>query len=90
MSSMYLNRILLNEQKSLLKMYFNLMSVVLYLKIHLTMGGLPLKLFLQVAAEHLNADGIIHFGHTCLTPSQVSSFFYVANNISCKSNRMSV
>ena len=25
----------------------------------------------EVAAQHLNADAVIHFGHTCLTPSQV-------------------
>eukprot|EP00088_Acartia_fossae_P006701 TRINITY_DN1308_c0_g1_i2.p1 TRINITY_DN1308_c0_g1~~TRINITY_DN1308_c0_g1_i2.p1 ORF type:complete len:496 (+),score=65.14 TRINITY_DN1308_c0_g1_i2:61-1488(+) len=31
----------------------------------------------EVAAEHLNADGIIHFGHTCLTPSQRLPVLYV-------------
>lgn len=31
----------------------------------------------EVAAEHLNADGIIHFGHTCLTPSQKLPVLYV-------------
>ena len=25
----------------------------------------------EVAAQHLNADAVIHFGHTCLTPPQV-------------------
>ena len=28
----------------------------------------------EVAAQHLNADAVIHFGHTCLTPSQVDIF----------------
>jgi diphthamide biosynthesis protein 2 len=23
----------------------------------------------EVAAQHVNADGIIHFGHACLTPT---------------------
>jgi diphthamide biosynthesis enzyme Dph1/Dph2-like protein len=26
----------------------------------------------EVAAAHLNADGVIHFGHTCLTLAQVT------------------
>jgi diphthamide biosynthesis protein 2 len=26
----------------------------------------------EVAAQHVNADGIIHFGHACLTPTNGS------------------
>ncbi|XP_075229884.1 2-(3-amino-3-carboxypropyl)histidine synthase subunit 2-like isoform X6 [Lycorma delicatula] len=31
----------------------------------------------EVAAEHINADGIIHFGHTCLSPTVRLPVFYV-------------
>lgn len=31
----------------------------------------------EVAAEHINADGIIHFGHTCLRPTVRLPVFYV-------------
>ena len=29
----------------------------------------------QVAAAHMNADSVVHFGHTCLTPSR---FFIIS------------
>ena len=25
----------------------------------------------EVAAEHVGADSVIHYGHTCMTPTQV-------------------
>jgi len=31
----------------------------------------------EVAAEHLNADSVIHFGHTCLTPPQRLPVLYI-------------
>ena len=30
----------------------------------------------QVAAAHMNADSVVHFGHTCLTPSRFLSHFF--------------
>ena len=29
----------------------------------------------EVAAAHLNSDGVVHFGHTCLTLAQAKRFF---------------
>lgn len=31
----------------------------------------------EVAAQHLNADAVIHFGHTCLTPAQKLPVLYI-------------
>jgi len=31
----------------------------------------------EVAAQHLNADSVIHFGHTCLTPAQSLPVLYI-------------
>jgi len=37
----------------------------------------------EVAASHLAADGVIHFGHTCLTPSQNLPVLYVFTRKEC-------
>lgn len=31
----------------------------------------------EIAAEHISADGIIHFGHACLSPTQRLPVLYI-------------
>jgi len=42
----------------------------------------------EVAASHLSADGVIHFGHTCLTPSQSLPVLYIFTRRSCGKDRL--
>lgn len=34
----------------------------------------------EIAAQHINADGIIHFGHACLNPTVRLPVFHVLSN----------
>ena len=42
----------------------------------------------EVAASHLSADGVIHFGHTCLTPTQSLPVMYVYTRRECDKEQL--
>jgi diphthamide biosynthesis protein 2 len=37
----------------------------------------------EVAAQHLNADCVVHYGHTCLSPTSKLPVIFVFGNASC-------